>query len=78
MAHLTIRNRDNGHTIETQEFAAEERLALYETYMPGARIVCQQTRWHVHTTAWNRTTQEFVVGVSFEAHEAPAPEDMWC
>jgi len=77
MAQFLMKNRDDGHTIETHEFPATERLALYDTYLPGALVVYQQARYHVHTVAWNRTTQEFIVGVTFEAQEPAAPE-VWC
>ena len=77
MAHLTIRNRDTGITLESHDFPPETRLSLYETYMPGERIVCGTARYVVRSTVWDRTSQMFIVAVTFDAHE-PAADDGWC
>ena len=77
MAHLTIRNRDTGITLESHDFAPETRLSLYETYMPGERIMCGNARYHVRSCAWIKASQEFVVGVTFES-DIPAVDDVWC
>jgi hypothetical protein len=75
MAHLIIRNRDNGITLESHEFAPESRHALYETYTPGAHIVCGTSCYIVRSLVWDRASQEMMVGVTFEVEEPSAPAD---
>ena len=79
MAHFSLRNRDTGITIESHDFDASERIAMYGTYMPGQRILCGNDLYRVRTCAWVKASQEFIVGVTYEA---PAPQPVndvvWC
>jgi len=77
MAQFSIRNRETGITLEAHEFAAVDRYALYEAYVPGTHIVSGHATYQVRTTNWNRNSQEFVVAVTYVAH-VPQAEDLYC